>query len=226
MRHYVVCVLFVFCFSVTILSQNTISLKVEKHPIVKVLQQIEKQSGYTFSYNPTLLKDFPPVSVKIDEKSLETVLATIFRNSNIQYIIREKHVILKKRPKNITVSGYIYDSDSHESLIAANIYDAVSQQGAVSNNFGFYSLSLPPSEVRLHPSYVGYQSKTVDFTATNDTVIHFFLKPSSLLQEVVVEGNLNNFVKNVETGKISLNAETIKSIPAFMSETDLIKALQ
>ena len=58
-----------------------------------------------------------------------------------------------------TISGYVRDADSGEPLISANIYDSHSGAGAVTNTYGFYSLTLPPDSVELNVSYVGFESQ-------------------------------------------------------------------
>lgn len=226
MKQNILLLLLIISFPMAAISQEKITLDVENRPVTEALRQIEKQSGYTFSYSPSLLKNFPPVTVRITDEPLEKALQVLFGKTDIQAVIQGKYIILKKRPKEVTVSGFVYDRESHESLIAANIYDQVSGQGAVSNNFGFYSLSVPPGEIELRPSYVGYASKNHPFRATQDTVIHFFLQPSSSLSEVVIEGKKQGIVGSSETGKISMTSEEIKSIPSLLGEQDLIKALQ
>lgn len=226
MKRYTIFILLAVCFHTGATAQQKISLRVKEMPVLQVLSQIEKQSGYTFSYNPALLKEIKPVTLSVENASIETVLNSIFGKTNVQYIIHGSRVILKLRPKTITVSGIIHDAVSRETLIAANVFDLLSQKGAVSNNFGFYSLSLPPGEVRLRGSYVGYSSHEISFTAESDTVIHFFLQPSSLLQEVVIEGKQTAPLHSTETGKITLNAQTLQALPSFLGEKDVIKSLQ
>ncbi len=226
MKHYIIFILLAACFHAGATAQQKISLKANKQPIVKVLQEIEDQSDYIFSYNPALLKDFPPVTVNVEDATLQTVLDLVFGKSYVQYVVRDKYVILRQRPKNITISGVIHDAVSRETLIAANVFDFLSQRGAVSNNFGFYSLSLPPGKVKLRGSYVGYGSHEMEFLADNDTIVNFFLQPSSLLQEVVIEGKQTAPLYSAETGKITLNAQTLQALPSFLGEKDVIKSLQ
>lgn len=226
MKLYTIFILLAVCFHTGATAQQKISLKMSKQPVEKVLQEIEKQSKHTFSYNPSLLKDFPPVTVTVENASIETVLDAVFGKSPVQYIIRDKHIILKEQPKNISISGIIHDAVSRETLIAANVFDYFSQRGAVSNNFGFYSLSLPPGRVKLRGSYVGYATREIEFLADNDTIIHFFLQPSSLLQEVVIEGKQTIPFYTTEVGKITLNAQTLQALPSFLGEKDVIKSLQ
>ena len=226
MKQIILLLFLIIFFPMTAISQEKITLDLENRPVIEALRQIEKQSGYIFSYSPSLLKNSPPVPVRIADEPLEKVLRVLFSKTDIQAVIQGKYIILKKRPKEVIISGFIYDRESHESLIAANVYDLVSGQGTVSNNFGFYSLSVPPGKIELRPSYVGYTSGNHPFTATQDTVIHFFLQPSSSLSEVVIEGKKRSIVASSETGKISMTSEEIKSMPSLLGEQDLIKALQ
>ena len=174
MKQITLLLLLTITFPMAMAGQEKITLDVQNRSVTEVFREIEQQSPYTFSYNPSLLKDFPRVTVNVMDEPVEKVLRDLFGKTGIQYVLQEKYIILKKRQKEITISGFIYDQSSHESLIAANVYDLASGQSAVSNNFGFYSLSLPPGEIELCPSYVGYASGSAPVTATQDTVIHFF----------------------------------------------------
>jgi hypothetical protein len=226
MKRYTILVLLAVCSFLGASAQQNITINVEKQPVTSVLQQIEKQTGYTFSYNPELLRDFPPVTLHVGNMLLQPLLEKFFSKTGIQFMIRGNYVILKERPKNVTISGFIHESGSRETLIGANVFDLLSQKGAVSNNFGFFSLPIPPGEVRLRGSYVGYTSQEITFVVENDTVIHFFLEPTSLLKEVVIEGRQTGPLHNVETVKITLTTQTLQALPSFLGEKDVIKTLQ
>lgn len=226
MERYILFFLLFICLHTGASEQQKITIRAERKSITELIRQIESQTDYRFSYNPDLLKKLPPISIRVEDETIENVLAALFDKTDIQFIIRDKFIILKKRQKEITISGFIHDRESHETLISANIIDLVSGQGAVSNNFGFYSLTLPPGSLTLRPSYVGYATEHHPFIVTQDTVIHFYLRPSSSLKEVVVEGDLRNPIQHAETGKISFNAGTLNAVPALMGEHDVIKVLQ
>jgi outer membrane cobalamin receptor len=130
--------------------------------------------------------------------------------------------------KTLTISGYIYDAPSKETLIGANVYAQHTQKGTVSNNYGFYSLSLPQGEVALSISYVGYRTVELRLDLTKDTVIDVSMDASLRLQEVVVEaqkGVLSN-VANTQLGAVSLSPAMVKAVPAILGEVDLVKVLQ
>ncbi|MDR0844344.1 MAG: TonB-dependent receptor, partial [Tannerella sp.] len=130
--------------------------------------------------------------------------------------------------KTYSISGYIYDESSKETLIAASVHEPNLQKGTVSNNYGFYSISLPPGKVSLAASYVGYNTGEQHFHLSKDTVINWRLALSTTLQEVVVEAKRGAFsnVENTRLGAVSLSPALIKSVPAILGEVDLIKVLQ
>lgn len=65
----------------------------------------------------------------------------------------------KRERRRFTVSGYVTDTASAETLIGANILDSRYAVGTASNAYGFYTLTLPESEVSLSSSYLGYATR-------------------------------------------------------------------
>jgi hypothetical protein len=128
-------------------------------------------------------------------------------------------------PQSYTVSGYVQDSLTTESLIGASIYWQSSGQGTAANKFGFYSLTLPAGEVEIAYSYVGYGTLTKRFNLQQDTVIMVSLNPSQELPEVEVTASAR-IQENVRMSAINLPVTQIKSLPALMGETDVLKTLQ
>ena len=60
--------------------------------------------------------------------------------------------------QKFTISGYVRDAGSGEPLISANVYESRSGAGAVTNTYGFFSLTLPSDSVNLSFSYIGYET--------------------------------------------------------------------
>ena len=58
-----------------------------------------------------------------------------------------------------TLSGYITDATSGEKLFGASIFDTVSRQGAATNDYGFFSLTIPNEDAFLRVSYFGLKTK-------------------------------------------------------------------
>src|SRR5690606_18634131 len=121
--------------------------------------------------------------------------------------------------KKFTISGYIEDAASGEKLIAANVFDLHSLEGAVSNTYGFFSLTLPADSVELTASYIGFQTVASHFILRKDTTITFRLPSSIELAEVeVVAEKLERIEENTQMSRVSVPIEQIESIPALLGE--------
>ena len=126
-----------------------------------------------------------------------------------------------------TLSGYVQDNATGERLIAASVYDSISGKGTSTNEYGFFSLSVPAGEIRLLASYVGYStfSETIRLGANLNMNIH--LEPSLELEEVVVTTNRpRDIVQDVQMSTVHIPVKEIKTIPMFMGEADVIKTIQ
>jgi outer membrane cobalamin receptor len=128
----------------------------------------------------------------------------------------------------VTVSGYMTDAASGESLISATLLDRISGQGAVTNNYGFYTLTLPAGEVSLEYSYTGYETVVKEFRLTRDTVIHVGLvfSPEMLSGATVTASRSEIGVRGTQMSAIEIPVNQIRRVPALAGEVDVIKAIQ
>ena len=135
--------------------------------------------------------------------------------------------LLQINAQNYTISGYITDERSGETLINASVYDINSRKGTVANVYGFYSLTLPRGEVDLQYSYVGYATQARKFNLRKDTVINIRFKESIDLQEITVIGHQRiTGVQSTQMSAVEVPISQIKSVPTLFGEADLVKALQ
>jgi hypothetical protein len=126
-----------------------------------------------------------------------------------------------------TIFGNIHDIENGEHLIGATILAEGKNVGSSSNNYGFYSLTLPDGQYKISFSFVGYKPISYQINLFSDTTIDVELKSEmTTLNEVIVEAKENSFVFNNQMGSHSLNMKTVKLSPAAVGEVDLIKNLQ
>ncbi len=125
------------------------------------------------------------------------------------------------------IHGYLEDGVTGERLIGATVYDTVSRLGTVTNNYGFFSLTLPQSKVVVEFSYIGYQLHTMASDLTGDTTISIQLVPGIGLNEVeVVARTWNNKLRSSGISMDRMSINTISQIPAVLGEVDVMKALE
>ncbi len=129
--------------------------------------------------------------------------------------------------KKYTISVYLNEKGSKETLPGGAIYSPLYKKGATSNGYGFFSLTLPETDsLELVITYVGYQPIVKKIALTSDVSLNFDMESGITLEEVKI---VSQKEKNSQTTKISnidIPIEQIKSIPAFLGEKDVLKVLQ
>ena len=130
--------------------------------------------------------------------------------------------------QKFTISGYVKDASSDETIIAANIAVVGKNSAIISNQYGFYSITLNAGNYQLLISHVGYKSSSISINLAKDTSINIsLLNATGLSEEVVVLATKrDNNIKTAQMGKITLPIDQIKSVPAFLGEVDLLKVIQ
>jgi len=126
-----------------------------------------------------------------------------------------------------TISGYISDESSSEKLISANIFNGDTYVGTTTNNFGFYSLTLPAGKVLLQVSYIGYEDYEEEINLNGNITKNISLSVSNKLDEVeIVASAQKNIAEESNMSTIEVPIKQIKKVPALLGEVDIIKALQ
>jgi len=206
-----------------------VTLNMQKASVREILDEIQKQTGVTFSYESSLLSELQKTTFRADDEALTDCLTRLFANLPVVYKMTGNVVVLKRKPKQVTVSGFVRDKRSAESLIGASVYEAHSRVGTASNNFGFFSLTLPSGNITIRSSYIGYTSHQHILNGLErDTVLTIELEPSASLEEVVITGQSNDkqSVLSTQMGALEINQQTIRSTPVMFGEADIIKTLQ
>lgn len=126
-----------------------------------------------------------------------------------------------------TISGVVEDAGSNEVLFGVTISDSRFQYGVSTNEYGFYSMTIPEGEYELIVSFIGYQKIKKTISLTGDKRIDFALQESvSELDEVVITGSGDQIsLQSPQMSIAEMSVQTIKSIPTALGEPDVIKSL-
>lgn len=127
-----------------------------------------------------------------------------------------------------TVNGTVKQRSSGESLIGASITVVEKPSvGVITNEYGFYSLSLPQGNYTLLVSYIGYNQELIPIALNSDLKLNIGLVDEVVLQEVVISSKRND--ENLTTpamGTEVLDMKTAAKIPVVFGEKDLVKTIQ
>ena len=128
----------------------------------------------------------------------------------------------------LTLSGYIKDANNGETLIGATAYFVELGQGVASNEYGFFSISVPPGAYTVEFAYLGLQSQRQKLDLAKNTTLNIELSDMATdLTEVVVTGEAEDRnVTDIEMSVNKLDIQTIKSVPTLLGEVEVIRSLQ
>jgi len=137
-------------------------------------------------------------------------------------------LVLQLQAQKITLNGYVKDVENGEALIGANIVVKGTSTGAITNTYGYYSLSLKPGPYTIVYSYVGFSETEKKVNLQADQTHSIELTPSAeMLNEVVVKSEMkNNNIVSSKMGIEKLDSKTINKIPVLFGEADVIKTIK
>lgn len=152
----------------------------------------------------------------------------MIQNKRILLIFSMFFFILRlNAQEKFTLSGAITDEINGETLIGVNIIINELKTGTTTNEYGFYSITLPKGNYTVTISYLGFDDKVDNIILDQNIRKNFILKESNVqLNEVVVTENPYKInIKKPEMSANKLSIATIKQMPVLLGEVDVIKSL-
>jgi len=126
-----------------------------------------------------------------------------------------------------TLSGSISESSSNETLIGVTVAIPELSTGVTTNEYGFYSISLPEGTYKVLISYLGFEDIIKEIELTENRRIDFLLEEEAeQLEEVVVTENVEKMdIRKPQMSVNTLSMGTVKKIPVILGEADVIKSI-
>ena len=129
--------------------------------------------------------------------------------------------------EKFTVSGTVYDNLNNETLIGVSIYFPEINAGTTTNEYGFYSITIPKGRYKIQVSYLGFTTILESINLNQKITKNFKLKEESeSLDEIVIQTDIEKI--NIKSPQMSVNKLTsasIKAIPVVLGEADIIKSI-
>lgn len=221
--------------------EKRITVDIKNQPLKSALGIIAKAGKINFSYNPGEMPLEKNINYKAKNKKAKDVLDDVLLPLGITYQMVEKQVVLKKsilKPgdandkiienNRYTLSGYARDKTTGEILIGAAIYCPDNSKGAISNTYGYFSLTLPEGQYRVVSSMLGYGKDTLEVRFDSNRRMDFNFEPLQIsIKPVEVKSDESDSWKESRgRGMMKITPSTLKGIPGFAGESDPIKSLQ
>lgn len=204
-------------------AQNKITLSEKNASLEKVLKSVRKQSGYNVFFILKEIKNAKPVSINVNQATLEETLNEIFKNQPLTYAIEYKTVVVQKRKETfyfdlktqsiapIDVTGKILDENG-QGIPGASVKVKGTSNGSVTDAKGFFGLKNVDENATLIISYVGYDIKEVK-VSKSEMSIKLTVTLSNLDEVVVVAYGVQKKI-SVIGAQTSISTKDLLQTPA------------
>lgn len=126
-----------------------------------------------------------------------------------------------------TVSGYVKDAASGETLIGANVYARETMTGTTTNTYGYYVLNLPPGRYTVTVSYVGYEETMQVVELSKDMKLNIEARTKAIVaREFEVVGEKADNTESTQMGTVDIDVQKLSTLPALLGEVDILKTIQ
>lgn len=209
-------------------------------PLTTIRQQMKRmhrELKVNFIYDASIDVDCPYRGKPLTGLPLKRCLTLLFADTEIEWTLKDNYIILTKKkkkrteqrketvPLRHTLNGYIRDTKG-ETLINATVFDKTTGTGTMTNEHGYFSLTLPEGQHNITMSYIGYKDVHDTIMLYSNKTIDVSLIENANIAEIVVTGNLNSPILTTQTGKRSLTSKDLKTEFALFSSPDVVKSLQ
>jgi hypothetical protein len=222
------------------INQTRVSLQLQNVSLRQALREIEAKTPFKFLAKAEDIEGGAPVSINMQNELLNKILDGLFKGRNLEYKQDGVNIFIKRGNegavrtssstpgKNYSVHGTVKSSRTGEVLIGATVVIAGNDAATVTNNYGFYSLTLSGGNYTLHVSAMGMRLKELPISLTADVQLNISLEEEAKeLEAVTVTSNAST--RNLRTPQMSterLNVQEVRNIPVLFGERDILKTIQ
>ncbi len=206
--------------------QNRLDFTVEQVSIPDALRLLAERTDLQFAFSDRFFSGQSPVTLRLENHTIQSILDAIIQQASVRYELIGDQIIFTRalKPKRYTISGYIEDSDTGERLVGASIFTADYSAGTHSNEYGFYSLTLPAGKVELNYSYLGSNLQKEELQLQAHRTHNVTLRPAVMLSEVIVTPGRQHQLP-ASNGEL-IDLQYIEDQPDLGGEADLLRASQ
>lgn len=227
--------------------EKKLSIQIKDEFLKNALDKITTASGIKFTYNEQIAKSKIKITVIAKDKMLKEILTTAFVDQPLIFSQLDQEIFIRFDPSKTkkvnagpaanpalaqekhTISGVIKSQSTGETLIGATIkVSGNTQLIAISNEYGFYSMSLPNGNYSIEVKTVGAKPYQQDIVLDQNMTLNIAMEDAQNQLETVTvtAAGAQRNIKNTQMGMERLSIAETKSVPVLLGEPDVIKTLQ
>lgn len=207
-----------------------VTISVTDKRVSEILKLLKNKTGVTFNYKSSILPREELKTFEATNEKLSDVLIKLLKPYYIDYKYFGGNTIILKPSKyrsniNYTMSGYVFDKTNGEKLIGATVFCRHNKRGTTTNDYGFFTLTLPEDSVHLEVRYIGYTKYKEKLINKANSFKIINLEPNGDLKEIEIRDEAISKSEHRPNGYY-FNLKAIKDIPSFLGEPDVLRAVQ
>jgi len=231
MRFVIFCLLLFFQTSLTgqSLLHQKIDFEATDLSVADALLQLSEKMDCSIYFNSQYFTEQQRITLAVKNTSFQLILQKCLKHTGFDFKVDNNSIRLFALPPPMyTLSGFIQDSLSGERLVSATVYDQKTGTGTISNEYGFYSLSISKGAAIINFSYLGFQTKDYHLNIREDLRLTINLNSAVTLGEVIVtdKKRLPSTNNKARTTSTELNPKTIGKFPRIGGEADVFHYFQ
>jgi hypothetical protein len=132
----------------------------------------------------------------------------------------------KGKSGNVVISGYIKNTDTHEPVAGVTVHIPKLSVGTMSNEYGYYTLTIPRGSYSVRFSFIGMKERRVDINIYGSGELNVEMRSALVpLKETVISAEKSVTLQRFEVGVERINITSFRLMPTSMGESDIIKSI-
>lgn len=213
---------------------SKVNVSITEGTLREIFENLEASNRIIVSYSSSI------VDISI-EKQLDTttyvasrLFSYLLQEQSVRAISRGRKILIipdpsknttfsALKPRNYyTINGYVKDAETGEALIGASVYNPLTRRGTTTNEFGYYSFTMPEGSQTVNYSFVGFNSMSKTFKLGKRIRSDIYLTSNIEIEEILV---IDQDSSAIWRGREKIDIERIRNIPAVFGEVDVIKSI-
>ncbi|MBC7566092.1 MAG: TonB-dependent receptor [Pedobacter sp.] len=207
--------------------KHKVTIQIASDSLIRTIFNLGQHTGFNFAFDPDELRNKKSASGYFVQTPLETILTKVLFGTGLGFsFVGNDIVIAPNRVQQRTISGRIRDRENGEELIGATVQIQELRAGVATNQYGFYSLSVPEGDYNMFISYAGYQTQQLKLRLIDDVLKDVELHPQDNKLEEVVISKSTKTPNPILMNEQNFSIKQLRRAPYYLGETDVLKRLQ
>lgn len=213
---------------------SSIKITINKGDLKQIFENIETNNNLVVSYSSSIVDVSVEKTFEADTYICSDLFNYILEEQAVRAISRGQKILIipdpnkeisftRLKPRNyFTINGYVKDAETGEALIGASVYNPLTNRGTITNEFGYYSLTMPEGRQTVNFSFVGFNPMSETYSLGKRTRSDIYLKYNIEMEEILV---VDQDSSQIWRGREKINIDEIRNLPAIFGEVDILKSI-